>query len=58
MIKFKTTGPDGSPGFGFGLSEENIRRLKAGQPIRINLEDLGMKGTVVILYGETEEAHE
>ena len=54
MIKFITTNDKGEPGFGFGLSEENIKRLKAGQPIKINLADLGLKGIVVIFYGRTE----
>jgi predicted ThiF/HesA family dinucleotide-utilizing enzyme len=40
----------------FGLSEENIKRLKAGQPIAFNLKDMGLEERrVLITYGETEE---
>lgn len=53
MIKFKADG-DGGPLYGFGLSEENLRRLRDGKPILINLAELGMEGRAVIFYGRTE----
>ena len=39
-----------------GLSHENVRRLKKGQPIRFAAKDLGFPGeiTVYIFYGVTE----
>ena len=40
----------------FGLSEENIRRLKLGKPISIDCHELGYEIRVVIVYGVTEEA--
>ena len=55
MIKFKATAGDGRPIIGFGLSEENIKRLKNDEPIFVKLSDLGMgNAVVVIFYGETE----
>jgi hypothetical protein len=44
----------------FGLSEENLTRLKQGLPISIDLTEMGMKGRVLIFYGPTENdlAHE
>lgn len=40
----------------FGLSKENVDRLKQGKPILINLKDMGLEDRqVIILYGETEE---
>jgi hypothetical protein len=39
-----------------GLSEENIKRLKEGQPIKFDGRPLGFPGTVGIVYGETEIA--
>lgn len=37
-----------------GLSEENVKRLKQDQPIRVQLSELGLKGEVFIIYGKTE----
>lgn len=56
MIKFR--GARGKVTIvGLGLSEENCRRLVAGQAIRIKLRDLGVAGNVEILLfgGKTEE---
>lgn len=40
-----------------GLSEENVKRLKDNQPIKINLKDMGLPDQVIyIVYGATEEA--
>ena len=41
----------------FGLSEENIKRLKENKPIVFDATKLGMEGRhICILYGETEES--
>lgn len=56
MIKFKFTRQDKTPGLGFGLSAENIKRLQAGQPIVINLSEMGVKAEMIIFYGETEQS--
>ncbi len=38
-----------------GLSGENVARLTAGEPIRLNLRDLGLPAIEVVLtYGKTE----
>lgn len=37
----------------FGLDAENIKRLTAGQPILINMEEIGGTGEIMIMYGET-----
>jgi hypothetical protein len=39
----------------FGLSETNIVRLREGKPIKIDMYELGLFGSVIIFYGETEE---
>lgn len=39
----------------FGLSETNMVRLREGKPIKIDMYELGLFGTVIIFYGETEE---
>ncbi len=54
MIKAKMTGKNGEPRLMFGLSAENVKRLQAGQPIAINLTEMGLEGDVLIFYGETE----
>lgn len=56
MIKILAQTPKG-PLFGFGLSRENITRLAGGEPIHVNLADMGAPNMhVVIIFGETEEA--
>lgn len=48
-----------------GLSDENVRLLKEGRPILVNLDEMGIKishngrpynGDIIIHHGETEEA--
>lgn len=54
MIKFKA-GDKENPIIGFGLSRRNIARLMKGDPIRIDLAEMGMAGTVLIFYGTDEQ---
>ena len=56
MIKAKGIDKDGFPIYIFGLSELNVQRLKEGKPVGIDLRELGDRGKVLILYGETEES--
>jgi hypothetical protein len=40
----------------FGLSRQNVALLMQGQPIAVDLSELGLStGRVVIFYGATEE---
>jgi hypothetical protein len=40
VIKFLArSAPDGGPIIGLGLSDENLTRLRAGQPILVKLRD-------------------
>lgn len=56
MIKFVKEMKNGSTLLGFGLSDENISRLKEGKPIYFHLDELGIEGhDVLITYGETED---
>lgn len=56
MIKFTATTGEGTPLIGLGLSEENLRRLRAGQPIMLKLGDLlpGVQIEVLIFAGRDE----
>ena len=54
MVKFTYT-TAGVICYGFGISEENVNRLKKGQPIFIDLSEIGGTGEVMIFYGKTEE---
>lgn len=56
MIKARGATVGGEPILIFGLSRMNTERLHAGMPIRVDLRELGMKGLVFIIAGETEEA--
>jgi hypothetical protein len=42
-----------------GLSDENLTRLRAGEPILFPGEDVGLPGLrIAIMWGETERAME
>ncbi len=56
MIKARSNHPTRGPLLLFGLSAENMKRLQSGQPIKINLTEMGMQGEVLIMYGQTEAA--
>lgn len=67
MIKYLAGDKDGKNNvlLGFALSEENVRLLWEGRPIVIDLDEVGVKirydgqtydGSIIIHYGETEEA--
>lgn len=53
MIKAIATTDDG-PLVLFGLSHANLDRLKAGQPIRVDMTELGGQGEILIFAGATE----
>ena len=56
MIKFKGKTKEGKSLIGFGLSSENIERLKCDKPIHFDGDSLQIEGVeFVILYGETED---
>lgn len=46
------------PMYVFGLSHENLSRLKAGRPITFSMRERGadVDGRVIIVAGRTEEA--
>lgn len=40
----------------FGLTDENVERLKKGQPIQFNMTELGLPNqTVIIIHGKDEQ---
>lgn len=53
MIKAISKTPTG-PLVVFGLSARNMRLLKEGRPILIDMSELGQKGHVMIFAGDTE----
>lgn len=51
MIKARGTGRNGEPVVVLGLSASNIKRMREGKPMRIELSDLGLPpGRVYIFY--------
>lgn len=61
MIKAKGKGPDGRTNIVMGISEENVRRLKLGQPIYYDPAQLGFEhgeeiGGFVLFYGKDDAA--
>lgn len=56
MIKFTAATGEGSSLIGLGLTEENLRRLGAGQPIVVKLAELlpGVQIEVLIFAGRDE----
>ena len=56
MVKFIAQGTEGLI-IGLGITKENIARLRAGQPMSIDLADLHLPpGRILIFYGDTEQA--
>ncbi len=55
MIRAKGRDRTGRPVYYLGIDDENIRRLKLGDPIAFNGEELGITGTVIICYGTMQE---
>lgn len=52
MIKARNT--DGS--IIFGLSDKNIKLLKQGKPIKLNLSEMGLPAQeIYIIHGKTEQ---
>lgn len=56
MLKFKVSREENGPLIVFGLSKMNIQKLQDGQPMKINLAELGMQGEVYIFAGDTESS--
>lgn len=54
MIKFRAEGKNG-PLIGLGLSQGNIERLVAGQPVHVKMLELGLEGDIIIFYGKNED---
>lgn len=42
--------------FLLGIDAENVRRLKDGKPIYVNLRQLGGSDQVLIMYGDDQQA--
>jgi hypothetical protein len=56
MLKAVMTKGDGTKLILLGLEEQNIQRLKEGQPIHVEGEDIGFPGIQIgIMYGETQQ---
>jgi hypothetical protein len=53
VIKFNADDGKGGTIYGFGLDFTNLERLKKGEPIRVDLAQLGGSGIVLIFAGET-----
>lgn len=59
MIKATTQRLDGAPVLIMGLSNENLRRLREGQPVAFPAESIGLPPMdIVIYYAPTEEQAE
>ena len=57
MIKF-SAGDANDPIIGLGLSAKNMKRIKRGEPILIDLGELGLVGNILIFAGTTEKEME
>ena len=55
MIKAIFTDDNGTDGLLIGLSEKNIERLKAGEPIFVKADDSAFPINMIIMVGKTEE---
>lgn len=57
MIKAVMRDNSAQPVVLLGLSGENVTRLMAGEPIRIDLAEVGIPGLKIALIGGRTEAH-
>ena len=55
MLKAKLTGKDGKPGLILGITMENVKRLKEGQPIKVDLTEMGLNADLMIFYATDEQ---
>lgn len=55
MVKAKITREDGKPRLIFGITEENVDRLKKGQPILVDLTEMGVNADIGIFYATDEQ---
>ncbi len=55
MVKASILKDDGRHIFVLGLSDGNIKLLRQGKPIPVNLAELGGRGEVLIMWGQTEQ---
>jgi hypothetical protein len=53
VIKFNANDGKGGTVFGLGLDFTNLERLRKGEPISVDLAQLGGQGRVIIFAGET-----
>jgi hypothetical protein len=56
MICASAVSGDGRPLVLLGLTPENLRRLRGGEPILVDLRELGVDARVSITFGQTERA--
>jgi hypothetical protein len=58
MIRLRLAGKTpGTTQLLFGLTEGNIKKMKQGQPVSMDLTDMGLPGvTIGIFYGRDERA--
>lgn len=55
MIKARANdNSTGEPVYILGLSDGNLRKLREGLPITVELQQLGSTGRIVIMHGTTE----
>jgi len=57
MVKARLGNKDGSDTYFFGLSEGNIKRLRMGEPIVVDMQEMGGPANckIAIAWGPTEE---
>lgn len=53
MLKAKID-KNGKPGLIFGITEENVKRLKKGQPIAVDLIEMGLNADLMFFYATDE----
>lgn len=57
MIKMRATGSDGHPVYVLGITDMNLEALRAGDPLVVQLSQLGAAGGMFfICHGATEDA--
>lgn len=52
MIKFTAKTDSGRKLVGFGLSQMNLVKIMAGEPVHVNMEEMGFPGLDFMIFGD------
>lgn len=55
MVKFSADGAGGRKLLGFIITDENVARLKKGEPIHVNVDEMGVPNVDFVIHYEPSD---